>query len=135
LIPSHATSARIAVFRATMPKGFSPPRHIHTREDEVFLVEDGDLCFDVDGRRLSASPGASVFVPRGVPHTFRVASEIARVLGIMTPGDFDRLFRDLGVPAERRSLPQAGTVPVDVARVIAEQRRRGAQVVGPPMMS
>ena len=38
LIPSEATGGQLSVFRATMPEGFSPPRHIHTREDEVFLV-------------------------------------------------------------------------------------------------
>lgn len=41
LIPSEATGGTLSVFRATMSEGFSPPRHIHTREDEVFLVLDG----------------------------------------------------------------------------------------------
>jgi len=116
-----------------MPEGFSPPRHIHMREDEVFVVEDGDVCFDIDGRRLLARAGAGVFMPRGVPHTFRVQSATAQVLGIMSPGEFDGLFRELGVPAGRRTLPDAGTVPFDVPRVMAEQRRRGTEVVGPPM--
>jgi quercetin dioxygenase-like cupin family protein len=133
LIPSDATDGRIAVFRSTMPEGFSPPRHIHTREDEVFLVEAGDVCFDIEGRHLLAGPGTSVFMPRGTVHTFRIHSETATILGVMTPGGFDGLFRDLGVQAERRTLPEPGTVPFDVPRVMAEQRRRGTEVVGPPM--
>src|SRR5690348_7056610 len=36
LIPSAATNGTLSVLQATMPEGFSPPRHIHTREDEVF---------------------------------------------------------------------------------------------------
>ena len=72
-------------------------------------------------------------MPRGVRHTVRVQSATARVLGIMTPGDFASLFRELGVPAARRTLPAPGTVPFDVPRVMAEQRRRGTEVVGPPM--
>jgi quercetin dioxygenase-like cupin family protein len=133
LIPSEATDGRIAVFRMTMPEGFSPPRHIHTREDEVFLIEDGDVAFDIEGRRLLAGPGTTVFMPRGIAHTFRVESETARVLGVMTPGEFDGLFRELGMPAERRALPEPGVVPFDVARVMEAQRRRGTEVVGPPM--
>jgi mannose-6-phosphate isomerase-like protein (cupin superfamily) len=133
LIPSDATGGRMAVFRSTMPEGFSPPRHVHTREDEVFVVEAGDVCFDIDGRRLLAGPGTSVFMPRGVPHTFRVQSPTARVLGVMTPGQFESLFRELGVPAARRALPEPGSVPFDVPRVMEEQRRRGTEVVGPPM--
>jgi quercetin dioxygenase-like cupin family protein len=133
IVPSHATGGTLAVFRSTMPEGFSPPRHIHTREDEVFLVEAGDVVFDVDGAILQAGPGTSVFMPRGVPHSFRVQSETAVVLGIMTPGQFESLFRELGMPALERALPAAGTVPFDVPRVMEEQRRRGTEVVGPPM--
>jgi quercetin dioxygenase-like cupin family protein len=133
LVPSEETGGQIAIFRSTMPEGFSPPRHVHTREDEVFIVEDGDLSFDIDGRRQLAGPGTTVFMPRGVPHTFRVESNVARVLGVMTPGHFENLFRELGMPAERRTLPEPGTVPFDVPRVMEEQRRRGTEVVGPPM--
>ena len=85
LIPSEATGGLLTVFRATMPGGFSPPRHVHTREDEVFVVEDGELRFDIAGRAVAAGPGTSVFMPRGVPHAFRVDGPSARVLGIMTP--------------------------------------------------
>jgi quercetin dioxygenase-like cupin family protein len=133
LIPSDATGGRLAVFRSTMPEGFSPPRHIHTREDEVFLIEDGDVCFEIDGRRLLAGPGTSVFMPRGVAHTFRVQSATARILGVMTPGGFEGLFRDLGMQAAQRALPEPGTVPFDVPRVMEAQRRRGTEVVGPPL--
>ena len=133
LVPSDATGGLIAVFRSTMPEGFSPPRHIHNHEDEVFVVEAGDVDFDIDGRELRAGPGTSVFMPRRVPHTFRVQSPTARILGIMTPGHFEGLFRELGVPTERRTLPEPGEVPFDIARVMAEQRRRGTEVVGPPM--
>jgi mannose-6-phosphate isomerase-like protein (cupin superfamily) len=133
LVPAEATGGQLTVFRATMPEGFSPPRHIHTREDEVFLVLEGDASFDVDGRRLLAGPGTSVYMPRGVPHTFRVESATARMLGIMTPGQFEQLFRKLSVPAGARTLPEPGTVPFDVQAVMAEQIRLGTQVVGPPM--
>jgi len=133
LVPADRTDGKLAVFQATMPGGFSPPRHIHTREDEVFVVLEGEVWFDIDGERQLAGPGASVYMPRGVPHTFRVKSPSARMLGIMTPGTFEQLFRNLSVPAEERALPAPGIVPFDVPTVIAEQIRLGTQVVGPPM--
>jgi hypothetical protein len=116
-----------------MPEGFSPPRHIHTREDEVFLVLDGEVWFDVDGQHHLAGPGASAYMPRGVPHTFRVKSPVARMVGIMSPGAFEHLFRNLGVPADERTLPTPGSVPFDIPAVMAEQTRLGTKVVGPPM--
>jgi quercetin dioxygenase-like cupin family protein len=133
LIPNEATGGQMSVLRASMPAGFSPPRHIHTREDEVFHVLEGDVAFELDGRRLLAGPGASVFNPRGVPHTFRVESPVAVVLGIITPGEFESLFRNLSVPAGERAMPAPGTVALDIPDVIAEQTRLGTEVVGPPM--
>ena len=53
---SEITGGKMSVFQATMPEAFSPPRHIHTREDEVFLVLDGEVCFDLDGRKRLAGP-------------------------------------------------------------------------------
>ncbi|HEU4976949.1 MAG TPA: quercetin 2,3-dioxygenase [Baekduia sp.] len=133
LVPAAATGGALSVFRATMPEGFGPPRHVHTREDEVFLVLDGKALFDVDDRILTAGPGTTIFMPRGVPHTFRVQSPVARMLGVMTPGGFEELFRNLGMPAGARELPPAGAVPFDVPAVMAEQERLGTQVVGPPL--
>jgi quercetin dioxygenase-like cupin family protein len=133
LVPSDTTGGQLSVFRATMPEGFSPPRHIHTREDEVFLVQDGEVCFWIDGRLLLAGPGTTVFMPRENPHTFRIQSPSATLLGVMTPGGFEQLFRRLSVPAGGRALPAPGTVPFDVPAVMAEQERLGTTVVGPPL--
>lgn len=132
-VPAEHTGGKLAMFQATMPEGFSPPRHIHTREDEVFHVLEGEVWFDIDGERQLAGPGASVYMPRGVPHTFRVKSPVARMLGVMTPGGFEQLFRNLSVPADERTLPAPDVVPFDVAAVMAEQTRLGTQVIGPPM--
>ncbi|MFL5860246.1 MAG: cupin domain-containing protein [Solirubrobacteraceae bacterium] len=133
LVPAEASDGTISIFRSTLAAGFSPPRHVHTREDEVFMVEAGDVRFWIDGRELAAAPGTTVYMPRGVPHTFRVDSDGAVILGVMTPGTFASLFPELGVPAPERTLPPPGAVPFDVARVMAAQEERGTRVVGPPL--
>jgi hypothetical protein len=96
-------------------------------------VLEGEAPFDIDGRILRAGPATTVFMPRGVPHTFRVQSPVAVMLGVMTPGGFEELIRNLGVPAGARTLPSPGAVPFDVPAVMAEQQRLGTQVVGPPV--
>jgi hypothetical protein len=72
-------------------------------------------------------------MPRGIPHTFRIQSPVARLLGVIVPGAFDQLFRNLSVPARERALPEAGTIPLDIPAVMAEQSRLGTEVVGPPL--
>ena len=99
----------------------------------MFLVLQEDVSFEIDGRPFLAGPGTSVFLPRGIPHTFLIQSTSARIRGAITPGEFERLFRNLSIPAERRTLPEPGTVPFDVPAVMAEQERLGTTVVGPPM--
>jgi quercetin dioxygenase-like cupin family protein len=133
LVPAEASGGTMSVFRTTFAAGFSPPRHVHTREDEVFMVEAGAVTFWIDGREVAAGPETTVYMPRGVPHTFRVDSDGAVILGVMTPGHFESLFRELGVPAKQRALPPPGAVPFDVARVMAAQEDRGTHVVGPPL--
>jgi quercetin dioxygenase-like cupin family protein len=133
LVPSEATGGTMSVIRTTLVEGFGPPRHIHTREDEVFVVVEGDVLFEIDGHRRLAGPGTSVWMPRGVPHTFRVQSPVAVLLGVMTPGGFEELFRNLSIPAARRAVPAPGTAPLDIPTVMAEQRRLGTEVVGPPL--
>jgi hypothetical protein len=55
------------------------------------------------------------------------------MLGVITPGAFEQLFRNLSVPTSTRTMPRPGTVPFDIPAVSAEQTRLGTQVVGPPM--
>lgn len=133
LVPSDATGGRLSVFRCTAPQGFGPARHVHTREDEVFHVLAGEVCFEVDGRRFVAGPGTSVWMPRGVPHGFCIESQAATMLGIITPGGYEHLFRDLGVPAGARALPGTDAPALDPADVVAEMTARGTRVVGPPL--
>ena len=45
-----------------------PPLHIHHLEDEVGVITSGRLSADVAGARLTAGPGETVTLPRGVPH-------------------------------------------------------------------
>lgn len=133
LVPSDSTGGRLSVFRCTAPAGFGPPRHVHTREDEVFHLLEGHVSFEIDGRRQVAGPGTTVWMPRGVPHGFRVESDVAAMLGIITPGDYEHLFRSLGVPARARALPPGDGPALDVPALVAEMHARGTQVVGPPM--
>jgi quercetin dioxygenase-like cupin family protein len=132
-VSSEASAGAISVFRATMPEGFGPPRHVHAHEDESFLVLEGEVAFEIDGERVVAGSGASVFAPRNVPHAFRVVSERAVVLGIITPGAFEEMFRTVGVPADSRTLPAPGSVALDIPTLMGVMTRLGVQPLGPPM--
>jgi len=46
------------------------PRHVHHGDDEAWYVVEGTLVVKVGDVEVQAGAGASVFVPRGTPHTY-----------------------------------------------------------------
>jgi uncharacterized RmlC-like cupin family protein len=66
-------------------QGSGPAKlHVHHSDDEAWHVLDGELIFRYEGRTEVAGPGATVFVPAGVAHTYTAGPE-ARYLIILTP--------------------------------------------------
>ena len=105
------TGGALGVLEGTFyDKGYGPPLHVHTREDEVMYVLEGQIRFGVGDDEFVAGPGAWVWQPRGVPHSFKVESQSARALIIFTPGGIERMFEEGGVPAgeSAETAPAAG---------------------------
>jgi hypothetical protein len=71
--------------------------HIHRSDDEAWHVLEGSLRFRLSDREVDAPAGTTVFVPAGLPHTYRV-TEPSRYLIFLTPR-LDRLIAKLrGLP-------------------------------------
>ena len=62
------------------PGGDGPPYHYHVGFDEQFTVVAGRLRIVVDDEERVLGPGESIFVPRGVPHTFRGVGDVPVVV-------------------------------------------------------
>jgi len=90
---AEGTGNKFFAFEATEPPGGGPPLHVHTREEEFFLVLEGEITFTIDGRVTRVGAGGSAFVPRGVAHCFKNRSDkMARLLILFTPGDVEGFF-------------------------------------------
>src|SRR5689334_10528804 len=72
LIDGSETGGALAILEGVQRPGGEPPLHVHTREDETFYVIEGKMSVWVGGAIHHLSAGDSIFLPRGVPHTFRV---------------------------------------------------------------
>ena len=46
-----------------------PPVHSHPRQDEHFEVVEGELTFEVEGKRRTIAAGGELDLPRGQRHT------------------------------------------------------------------
>jgi quercetin dioxygenase-like cupin family protein len=87
------TGGRHTVFEQVTPPGWGPPRHIHSREDEIIYILEGTYDLHVGDERRTVSAGASVILPRHVPHGFRNAAPTpSRLLCVIVPGGLEEYF-------------------------------------------
>ena len=112
--------------------GFSPPLHVHHGEDTAMLVLEGSLTVRVGDEETVAGPGDLAWLPRDVPHTFRVETETARYLEVITPAGFERFHVEGSRPVSGDSfLPEP--TPVDPAALAAHAAEHACDIIGPPM--
>lgn len=125
------TRGALGLTEASLYRGFGPPLHIHRREDEAIYVIEGEIRFRQSEQEFVGGAGSWVWGPRDVPHTFKVASEAARVLIVVTPGGFERMFEVGGVPVSESPEPPVHEYDPEAAVAISQQF--GFDVVGPQL--
>ncbi len=129
LLDGAATDGQLMVGRFAVRRGEAPPYHVHTREDEVFLLIEGTALLWSDGRRSELSAGGVAFLPRGVPHGYRITSPTADLLMICTPSGIEGMFREVGRDV---SAPRPPGWRVDLDRLAEAAAERGNTILGPP---
>jgi mannose-6-phosphate isomerase-like protein (cupin superfamily) len=79
-----------------VPPMLDTPLHVHSQEDELFYVLEGEHVVTRGDEEFQLGPGEAIFLPREVPHAQRrVVPGEGRQLVICTPGGFEQFFRDL----------------------------------------
>lgn len=105
------------------PPGFGPPMHRHRDAAEAFFVLEGEYLMYLHEDQRLCPAGSFVYVPRGVPHTFRVASEgLGRKLNLFSPAAMVGFFEELSAVGSHR-YGHAGTARDDRG----EQQHGGAR--------
>ncbi len=111
-----ASDAQIGLMELAATPGVEPPLHVHRNEDEWYYLLEGTVTFHVGEQTYRGQIGATVFFPRGIPHTFTIESESARMLLLNAPGGFERMFE---------------LAPSTPEEAIAALARYDVEVVGP----
>jgi quercetin dioxygenase-like cupin family protein len=121
------TGGWLGIHDHLLPAGAMTPLHVHPDDDESFVVLEGTLELQVADQRLQAGADDAIFLPRGIPHAFRVTSpQGARVLIVGTPGGHEAFFLAAGDPV---GTP-AG--PPDFGRMAQAAAATGFEILGPP---
>ena len=132
LVDTNDSGGVISMMEHWYPANWSPPLHVHHREDQVLHVLEGEIRARAgDGPDITLKAGESTFLSRDVPHTFLTGTSGAKILEINTPGGFEQFHVAAGEPALETRIPDP--TEVDVPKLVAAIKPYEAELVGPPM--
>jgi mannose-6-phosphate isomerase-like protein (cupin superfamily) len=97
------TDGVLAIWEVTTRKGEEPRIHMH-EEDEIFYVLSGSLTFRCGGRSFKVKENGFMFLPRSIPHSYKVDSKEVRLLGFSTPSGFADHIEQTGKPNAARPV-------------------------------
>lgn len=92
-LTGEQTGGAFTLGLATVPVGSSPPPHVHEREDEMFIIIEGQYRVCVNGEWSEVGPGTVVYLPRGCEHTFQAVGDAPGKHWVLTtPSGFDKFY-------------------------------------------
>ena len=130
LLDARHTDGRLSMFRSTAAGNSGSPVHVHPHEDEIVVLLSGSGIFWAGDQRLELSEGGVAFLPRDVPHAYRITSPTADMLAISTPAGMEEFFRAAGWDLSHPKPEGWAITPVVLA---AAAKEHGQTVLGPPL--
>ena len=106
LLNAKQTSGSFCLIHCHFRKGGEPPAHYHLNEDETFYLLEGQIRFHVGDKKFIAKPGDVVYAAKGIPHHFKIETETAKALLLISPAGIETFFSEFGVPAQSMELPE-----------------------------
>jgi quercetin dioxygenase-like cupin family protein len=83
----------VTVIEGVVERG-GPPLHVHQVEDEVVVVLDGELSYQIGDERGTVTAGGLLWFPRSVAHAVaNLSAHPCRFLTIVTPAGIESFFR------------------------------------------
>jgi hypothetical protein len=123
LCEARETGGAWSLFEEEVPLGMGPPPHRHDW-DEAYYILEGEVDFEIDGKKVKSTKGDFNYLPRNTIHGFKGASSIpSRVLIFAAPAHGSEFFQELN--EEVRSLPGDG------AKILEIGERHGIHFMRP----
>ena len=90
------TQGAFALISCVTPPQGGVPLHVHSKEDETFIVLEGRYEFRVGDSVIQGQPGTCLFGPKGIPHTYQnIGQNPARLMVLFSPPGFEEYFEDV----------------------------------------
>jgi len=93
IMTGEQTQGRFSVMEAFVNPGEGGPYHVHHREDESFLITEGEMAFYDGEKRTVATTGTFVMCPPGSKRAFRNESEtLVKMIIFYTPPGIENMI-------------------------------------------
>ena len=127
------TNGAFSLFEATLLPGTEPPPHVHSREDELFYVLEGEFDVYVGEEVFNGKTGECIFLPRFKPHSFVIRSPRLRLLILFTPSGVEEAFRSMSSPAQNLAPPTEALTysEADMEQTVQRFSASGVQMLAP----
>lgn len=126
-VSSDDTGGACTIFELNALPRSGPFLHVHHREDEWYYVLSGEFIFRAGGEEHSLVTGASIWLPRGIPHVWaNTATTDGKLILMCQPGGFEKFFDEMGkVPMDKKSPETMRDLMV----------KYGMEMLGPPIFA
>ena len=126
-VSSEDTGGACTIFELNALPRSGPFLHVHHREDEWYYVLSGEFIFKAGGEDHVLVAGASIWLPRGIPHVWaNTTTSNGKLMLMCQPGGFEKFFDEMGnVPMDKKS-------PETMRDLMAKY---GMEMLGPPIFA
>ena len=133
LVNSEQTDGAFSMTEYLSKPGNEPPAHVHDREDEFVYILEGRIDAYIGKEVFSAGQNQGAYLPKFIPHTFRILTPRFRMLIWMSPGGLEGYFREMSEPARSLDLPehQANYGDVDMDHAVHTGKEYGISFLSP----
>ena len=128
-VTSEDSGGACSIFELGSPPKFGPPRHVHHREDEWYYVLAGDFLFEAGGKQYSLTTGASIWLPRDIPHCWgNAGTSNGKLILLCEPGGFEKFFDEVS-----QMPPLTSQDLADLKKLHELHAKYGMELLGPPL--
>ena len=123
IFSGEQTNGLLSVTSELTPPGGGPPLHVHSNEDEIFLVIEGQISYCAEGVWTEVGVGGAVYLPRGTAHCYRNVGNIpSRHWIITTPSGFEKFFAESAEEFAKAGGP-------DMSKIVTIHRDHGIELL------
>jgi mannose-6-phosphate isomerase-like protein (cupin superfamily) len=127
-LTSEDTGGALAAFELSALPQTGPFLHVHHREDEWYYVLSGEFLFKAGGEEHTLPAGASIWLPRGIPHVWaNMGTTENKLILVCQPGGFEKFFEEMG---SAMSKANAANAEKTMAAIFVKY---GMEMLGPPL--